>query len=59
VVVLPVVVVVLSVAFEPSSLLQEMTERLKNEISKMNKPFFIFSTNTESKRLMFGVLGEP
>jgi hypothetical protein len=36
-------VVVLSVAFEPSSLLQEMTERLKNEISKMNKPFFIFS----------------
>jgi len=37
------VVVVLSVVFEPSSLLQEMTERLKKEISKMYKPFFIFS----------------
>ena len=35
--------VVVSVVFEPSSLLQEMTERLKNEISKMYKPFFIFS----------------
>ena len=38
-----VVVVVFSVVFEPSSLLQEMTERLKKEISKMYKPFFIFS----------------
>ena len=28
---------------EPSSLLQEMTERLKKEISKMHNPFFIFS----------------
>ncbi len=36
--------VVVSVVFEPSSLLQEMTERLKKEISKMYKPFFIFST---------------
>ena len=40
-----VVVVVFSVVFEPLSLLQEMTERLKKEISKMYyKPFFIFST---------------
>ena len=38
-----VVVGVFSVVFEPSSLLQEMTERLKKEISKMYKPFFIFS----------------
>jgi len=45
VVVLSVVVlsvVVLSVVFEPSSLLQEMTERLKHKIRKMNKTFFIF-----------------
>ena len=38
-----VVVVVLSVLFEPSSLLQEMMVRLKHNISKMYKPFFIFS----------------
>ena len=43
VVVSSVVVVVLSVLFEPSSLLQEMMVRLKHNISKMYKPFFIFS----------------
>jgi hypothetical protein len=36
--------VVLSVLFEPSSLLHEMTERLKQEIRKMNKNFFIFTS---------------
>ena len=43
VVVVVLSVVVLSVVFEPSSLLQDMTERLKKGISKMYKPFFIFS----------------
>ena len=42
VVVVVLSVVVLSVVFEPSSLLQEMTERLKHKIRKMNKTFFIF-----------------
>ena len=63
VVVLSVVVlsvVVLSVLFEPPSLLllQEMMVKLKMEIRKMNKTFFIFSSIPKVK--YYGlVLGEP
>ena len=46
--VVSVVVVVLSVVpvaeYSASSSLQEMTVRLKQKISKMNNPFFIFSS---------------
>ena len=62
VVVLSVVVVVLSVVpvaeYSSFSSLQEMTVRLKQKISKMNNPFFIFSSIPKVKYYSF-VLGEP
>jgi len=62
VVVVSVVVVVLSVVpvAEDSSFssLQEMIVRLKQKISKMNNPFFIFSLIPKVKYYGF-VLGEP
>ena len=50
---------VVSVVDSSLSSLQEMIVRLKQEISKMNKNFFIFFLNTKSKILLFCVLGEP
>jgi hypothetical protein len=43
---------------DPLSLLQEMMVRLKQEIRKMNKTFFIFSLMPKVKYVRFG-LGEP
>ena len=62
VVVLSVVAVVLSVVpvaeYSSFSSLQEMTVRLKQKISKMNNPFFIFSSIPKVNHYSF-VLGEP
>ena len=57
VVVVVLLVVVVSVVDSSLSSPQEMTERLKQEISKMNNPFFIFSSIPIVKYYCF-VFGE-
>ena len=51
--VVSVVVVVLSVLFEPSLLLQEMTLKLKRDMRIMDKTLFIFTSIAKVKYYCF------